>query len=111
MSRFHVHCFAFFRRAELLAVMVTFLHAQVNFLGTIEGQQAYWRRKDYVDHFSVAQVIIVRVFFLFSFLIYTLLTSKQLTFARKQLLGLDLTEASKTNPFVQFSLLSKDSIC
>ena len=35
-----------------------------NFLGTIEGQQAYSRRKDYFDHFSVAQVIIVRVFFL-----------------------------------------------
>ena len=35
-----------------------------NFLGTLEGQQAYSRRKDYFDHFSVAQVIIVRVFFL-----------------------------------------------
>ena len=31
----------------------------------IEGQQAYSRRKDYVDHFSVAQVILVRVFFHF----------------------------------------------
>ena len=31
----------------------------------IEGQQAYSRRKDYFDHFSVAQVIIVRVLFPF----------------------------------------------
>ena len=36
---------------------------------SIEGQQAYWMRKDYFDHFSVAQVIIVRVFSFFSFLI------------------------------------------
>ena len=31
----------------------------------IEGQQTYSRRKDYFDHFFVAQVIIVRVFFHF----------------------------------------------
>ena len=29
-------------------------------------------------------------------------------FARKQLLELDLTEASKTNPYVQFSVFSND---
>ena len=32
-------------------------------------------------------------------------------FARKQLLELDLSEASKTNPYVQFSVLSNDSVC
>ena len=31
----------------------------------IEGQQTYSRRKDYFDHFFVAQVIIVRVFLSF----------------------------------------------
>ena len=31
-------------------------------------------------------------------------------FARKQLLELDLTKASKTNPYVQFSVLSNDSV-
>ena len=35
----------------------------------IEGQQACWMRKDYFDHFSFAQVIIVRVLSFFSFLI------------------------------------------
>ena len=38
-----------------------------NFLGTLDGQQAYSRRKDYFDHFSVAHVTIVRVFFLWFF--------------------------------------------
>ena len=31
-------------------------------------------------------------------------------FSRKQLLQLDLTEASKTNPYVQFSVLSNDRL-
>ena len=31
-------------------------------------------------------------------------------FASKQLLELDLTEASKTNPYVQFSVFSNDSV-
>ena len=31
----------------------------------IEGKQAYLRRKDYFNHFSVSQVIIVRIFFHF----------------------------------------------
>ena len=32
-------------------------------------QQAYSRRKDYFDHFSVAQVIIVRVFIIFNYIV------------------------------------------
>ena len=38
----------------------------------IEGQQAYSRRKEYLDPFSVAQVIIVRgfIFFFFSFFFF-----------------------------------------
>ena len=35
----------------------------------IEGQWAYSRRKDYFDHFSVAQVIAVRVFFTFNYIV------------------------------------------
>ena len=107
-----------------------------NFLGTLEGQQAYSRRKDYFDHFSVAHVTIVRVFFLWffqfwlhSFVIFLYanfpftrcevaendncqqwLQNNRL-FARKQLLELDLTEASKTNPYVQFYVFSNDSVC
>ena len=42
-------------------------------LGTLEGQQAYSTRKDYFDHFSVAQVIIVRglsfSFFSFNYIV------------------------------------------
>ena len=107
-----------------------------NFLGTLEGQQAYSRRKDYFDHFSVARVTIVRVFFLcfFQFWLHSFVIflyanfpfthcevaendnwqqwlQNNRLFARKQLLELDLTEASKTNPYVQFSVLSNDSVC
>ena len=107
------------------------------FLGTLEGQQAYSRWKDYFDHFSVVQVIIVRVFSFsfFSFNCIVLLSfctqiflslavtevaendncrqwlQNNRLFACKQLLELDLTEASKTNPYVQFSVFSSDSVC
>ena len=91
------------------------------------------------DHFSVVQVIVVRVFFIFhhtvlfssalwKFLFFIRITfftqivlftrceawendncqqwlQNNWLFSRKQLLKLDLTEASKTNPYVQFSLL------
>ena len=90
------------------------------------------------DHFSVAQVIIVRVFFIFHYIVlfssalwkllffiritfYTrivLFTSCEVEndnsrqwlqnnwlFSRKQLLQLDLTEASKTNPNDRLSLI------
>ena len=101
------------------------------FTAEIEGQQAYSRRKDYFDPFSVAQVIIVRGF-IFFFIFYEiglfcfctqifLFTGCEVEndncrqwlqnncfFARKQLLELDLTEASKTNPYVQFSVFSND---
>ena len=82
----------------LLVVTIAFLHAQIYYLcknsfilvfsqrtimlthaseqlvrlkhsRNYRGPEAYSRRKDYLDHFSVAQVIIARVFFLFSFLI------------------------------------------
>ena len=92
------------------------------------------------NHFSVAQVIIVRVFFHFSlhsfvfqclwkflsFITITFCTQIVLftpckvendnfrqwlqnnwLFSRKQLLQLDLSEASKTNPYGQFSVFSK----
>ena len=95
------------------------------------------------DHFSVAQVIIVRFFFIFhyivlfssalwKFLFFIRITfCRQIVlftrcevennncrqwlqnnwlFSRKQLLQLDLTEASKTNPYVQFSVLSNDRL-
>ena len=81
-----VLCFAFHRRAELkpacillLVVTVTFftcpdfliyLHVAEPAFSEIDGQQAFSRRKEYFDPFSVAQVIIVRSFiFLFLFLI------------------------------------------
>ena len=92
-----------------------------------EGQ-AYSRRKEYFDPFSVAQVIIVRgLIFSFFYLIVLFSFCTQIFFftrceleddncrqwlqnncffARKQLLELDLTEASKTNPYVQFSVFS-----
>ena len=35
----------------------------------IEGKQAYLRRKDYFNHFSVSQVIIVRTFFIFGYIV------------------------------------------
>ena len=38
------------------------------------------------------------------------MTSNNLLFSRKQLLQLDLTEASKTNPYVQFSVFSNDRL-
>ena len=56
-------------------VMLTHAREQTCALKTfsepcIVGQQAYSRRNDYFDQFSVAQVILVRVFFfLFSFFI------------------------------------------
>ena len=105
------------------------------FLGTLEGPQAYSRWKDYFDHFFVVQVIIVRVFSfsIFSFNYIVWLSScthfpftrcevaetdncrqwlqNNRLFARKHLLELDLTEASKTNPYVQFSAFSNDSVC
>ena len=98
-----------------------------------EGQ-AYSRRIEYFDPFSVAQVIIVRDLIFFSIFYLTVLFSSctqiffftrcevendncrlwlqnNCFFARKQLLELDLTEASKTNPYVQFSVFSNDSVC
>ena len=97
----------------------------------IGGQQTYSRRKHYFDHFSVAQVIIVRVFSIFNYLVlffsalwtFLFFTRKNFLYAnvpfhslwsrerqlpavtlkqsgdsaRKPLLELDLSEASKTN--------------
>ena len=63
----------------LLVVKITFftcpdfliyLHVAEPAFSEIDGQQAFSRRKEYFDPFSVAQVIIVRSFiFLFLFLI------------------------------------------
>ena len=47
-----------------------YLHVAEPAFSEIDGQQAFSRRKEYFDPFSVAQVIIVRSFiFLFLFLI------------------------------------------
>ena len=108
----------------------------LNFLGNR-------RQKLTQDHFSVAQVIIVRVFFIFHYIVlfssalWKLLFFIRITFytrivlftrcevendncrqwlqnnwlfSRKQLLQLDLTEESKTNPYVQFSVFSNDRL-
>ena len=92
----------------------------------IDGQQAFLRRKESFEPFSVAPVLIVKSFilFFFFFFIFNLIVSlftrceknencwywlqNNCFFARKQLLELDLTEASKTNPYVQFSVFSND---
>ena len=90
-----------------------------NFLRTLEGHQAYSRKKAYFDNFFIFQVIISQSLFSFSFFSfnYIVLVSfctqiftrcevaendncqqwlqNNRLFARKQLLELDLTEASK----------------
>ena len=95
------------------------------------------------DHFSVAQVITVRVFFIFHYIVLfssalwkflffiritfctqiVLFTRSEVEndncrqwlqnnwlFSRKQSLQLDLPEASKTNPYVQFSVFCNDRL-
>ena len=110
----------------------------LNFLGN--RRPAGSRSQDY---FSVAQVIIVRVFFIFHYIVlfssalWKFLFFIRITFCTqivlftrcevendncrqwlqnnwlfscKQLLQLDLTEATKTNPYVQFSAFSNDRL-
>ena len=105
--------FAFFCQAELkpaciLLLVNTFSHAQIYYLyrtsfillfsqrtictlktfSEIEGQQAYLRRKDYFDLFSVAQIIIVIVFFIFNYIVlFSSALWKFLFFIRNNFLG------------------------
>ena len=104
-----------------------------NFLGTIQSQQTYSRRKDYFDYFFVAQV---RVFFCFSFSItqFCFLSVRKFSFSlavkwlRTKTTDSDfktidslrinncssciiLTMRAKQIPYVQFSVFSNDSVC
>ena len=77
----------------------------------IESQQAYSRRKDYFDHFSVAQVIIVRVFpfFIFNYIVLFsfckqifFFTRCSWLFARKRWTRQDLTKRAKQTLMCSF---------
>ena len=53
-----------------------YLHVAEPAFSEIDGQQAFSRRKEYFDPFSVAQVIIVRSFIFFFFLNLIVLFSR-----------------------------------